>query len=460
MLDEIRPPRRVEHEPEPVAASHLGERLGRAEESQRREARPHGEPHRVSTLLDAHSHPAADVAADELRTLLEIDLDRLEVGVMPLVPGHGAERGREQCVHDLPRQVGHQRIVGLVREDHDADAVVRQPRHVRREAESATVVVAEAPAVALVQAEPQSVAHVLPLEAELDRVHLVQQRRWQDLLRAGTRAVQVEPHERREVGGAGVEAARRDQAELERHALDSFLVAAGAVLVPPDLGPVERAARHAERRQQRVVDVLPERHAGHDLQDVAGEVDAEVGVAVPLPDRVAQPSLADAPGVDVERREARVVVVPHHVLVGESGAVAEQVAQRHAALGVLLVPAPDREVGEVLGDRRVQVQQPITHRREHGRSTRRASRVPSAPTTWRRSSPRRGANAMLCRCFSSRAPATSSLTSSCCGRSARTWANGRRCTSSRAATTRSMCSSAPAAPSRRCSTRSPTRSAS
>ncbi len=129
----------------------------------------------------------------------------------------------------------------------------------------------------------------------------------------------------------------------------------GAVGGRADHGPVEAAVIHAERLEQRVAHHLCERLALDPLQYVAGEVDTEIRVGVPAPDREAQPGVGDAAHVRVERAGIELVVVSHRRLVREAGGVAEEHPKRDLPLWVLLECAVDGELGQVGRDRRVEV---------------------------------------------------------------------------------------------------------
>jgi hypothetical protein len=96
----------------------------------------------------------------------------------------------------------------------------------------------------------------------------------QDPRLAELAVVQVGDHEARHVRRRRADAARRrraDQLEFVR-GMGGVLVALRHARLPVGRqGLAERRARHAERREDVLLDVVGERHARYALHDVAGE---------------------------------------------------------------------------------------------------------------------------------------------------------------------------------------------
>lgn len=89
---------------------------------------------------------------------------------------------------------------------------------------------------------------------------------------------------------------------------------------------VKRAVVDAQGCQQLVPDVFRERPAALFLQDPAGQVDAQVGVAVAVADRITEPRVGNAEDVLGEGVRAAVEVAADGRLVGEPRPMGEKMA--------------------------------------------------------------------------------------------------------------------------------------
>jgi hypothetical protein len=95
-------------------------------------------------------------------------------------------------------------------------------------------------------------------------------------------------------------------------------VADGALIVALEHARIERRSRQAQRFEQRLLRVPPEVSAGEPLQDVAGEIYAQVRVLVMMADREAEPGIGDASRLPLEIVGVGIEVRADRRLVGEA----------------------------------------------------------------------------------------------------------------------------------------------
>lgn len=131
-----------------------------------------------------------------------------------------------------------------------------------------------------------------------------------------------------------VEPAGRDHWNSNRNPLPPTLVPNGSIILTGDDPMIKGRAGESQRRKELAAHELVERQPTASLQDVPGDVYAEIGVFEVMTDRESQPSVPDAAAVGFKGAPPHFEIAANGSFVGESCRVAEQVAQCDLAFGV------------------------------------------------------------------------------------------------------------------------------
>jgi hypothetical protein len=246
-----------------------------------------------------------------------------------------------------------------VGEKRDAELQLRQPPQVGQEAVPAAAVGEQVEVLAGPPVRAGDAERVAGRRARVwcgDGAHLLHQCGIKYDVTVDAAVAQQELQEPGEVRGAGPQPAGRRHRDIHGRRYHVAGVTDRPVGAGVHLGPVEGAVVHAQRCEQRGAHGHREGLVRDLLEDVAGEVDPEIGVGVAGADREPQPGVGDAPSVRIEVAGLRPVVVAQPRFVGEASGVAEQHAQRDPLLGVRLEGAVHGESGQVVRDRLVEVE--------------------------------------------------------------------------------------------------------
>ena len=253
-----------------------------------------------------------------------------------------------------------------VRQDHCHEAAVHVQGESRPESEAAAVVDEPASAVRELHGDPQPVPTGLAGEGVVHAVGLLHEGGGQDSSPVDLTEAEMESSEAGELPGGGPGTAGRHHGRQGGYGVVAGFEAGGAVVQREDDGRVEGRAWHAQRLEDVVADVRREGLSGDGLEHLAGEVDAEVRVAVALTHREAEPGLLNAGGVIGEGGGLPFVVVAHRRLVGEARVVAEEEAEGDSPLRPFFVAAPESNPREIAGDRGVEVHEAVPDGDEDG----------------------------------------------------------------------------------------------
>lgn len=127
-----------------------------------------------------------------------------------------------------------------------------------------------------------------------------------------------------------------------------------------------RAVGHSEGIKDVGLQTFGEWLFAHGLQDIAGEVDAEVGIAITLADREAQPGSGEALDMSLEIWKRRIVVVADRCLVGKTGPMTQEQPQGHLPRRQGFEAALHAEVRQVGSDGLIEMQQSALHGEHDG----------------------------------------------------------------------------------------------